>query len=99
MNDRLNRSQTGPELAIHIRELVVDGPRDIDHQRLATAIEAELGRLIGEHGVRLAAATHARLEGGTIDPLGGAAGHSGNDSTAVGRSVARVVHGAIGGNR
>jgi hypothetical protein len=99
MNDRLDRSKIGPELAIHIRELVVDGPRGIDRQRLATAIEAELGRLVGEHGVRLAATTHARLDGGTIVPPAGAAGHSGNDSKAVGRSVARVVHGAIGGNR
>ena len=95
MNERIDRQQHGGQLAIHIGELVVEGPRGIDRERLAAAVRVELGRLVGEQGLELSAATHARLDGGTITPSGVA----GNDSAAVGRNVARAVHGLVGGRR
>ena len=98
MNERANRLQNGSQLAIHIGELLVDAPCGIDRERLAAAVQAELGRLVGEQGVHLASATHARLDGGTIAPSG-TAGHTAGDSADLGRSVARAVHGAIGGRR
>lgn len=76
----------GREVAIHVDELVIDGPggphgAGIDRRRLAATVAAELGRLAGERGVR---------------PSGAA---SGDPSGEVGRRVARAVQGVLGGGR
>ena len=98
----MNEPIHGPEIAVHIDELIVDGARGIDRAHLAAAVESELGRLVAALGMRPTAATHARLNGGTITlPAGvaGVAGKAAGDSGAVGRRVAQAVHGAIGGAR
>jgi hypothetical protein len=88
----------GRDVAIRIDELVVDGAGGIDRDRLAAAVAAELGRLVGERAIHPATAVHARLDAGSV---GTASQRSsvGDASGAVGRRVAQAVHGALGGER
>jgi hypothetical protein len=93
------RDPRAPMTSVHIDELVIDGATGstaLDPQALAAAVEAELGRRVGEGEVQPAHSIHARLDGGT---LAAPAGSGSIDATALGRRVAAVLHGALGGER
>lgn len=88
----------GREVVVHVDELVVDGAGALDRERLAAAVTAELGCLVGAGGVRPAAGAQATVDAGAIpSPLAG--GSAGDFSGAVGRGVARALHGVLGGGR
>ncbi len=83
-------------IMLHIDRLVVDGI-DIaaaDRPRLAAAVEGELGRLFATGG-----GVHPALAGGTSLPSVQAPPMDAvpaGDTSALGASIARAVHGGIG---
>lgn len=81
-----------PNVVLHIDRLVLHGFEGVSRARLGRAVEAELTRLVAEHGIALsfhADARLPRLDGGRID----AAPDTPTDRLAT--LVARSVHGGL----
>ncbi|GHH78854.1 hypothetical protein GCM10018793_30400 [Streptomyces sulfonofaciens] len=80
---------------VDIGELVLTGfARTIDPDRVTAAFEAELGRLVRERGVPLAADGGARA----LDVLGGLPPLPANlTSRRLGQELARAVHDGLAG--
>lgn len=78
-----------PEIRLHIDRLVIDAGLRLDGQALGAAVEAELTRLLTEHGAPSglgSAARVAHLDGGRLQPDRGAGAEE------VGKQVAQRVH-------
>ncbi|MFF3290335.1 hypothetical protein [Streptomyces sp. NPDC003023] len=93
LNEAPRRDDAGT-VRVDIGELVLDGfGREVDPERVSAAFQAELGRLVRERGVPLAA------EGGRA--LDGLAGLPPMPATAsarrLGQELARAVHAGLSG--
>ncbi|MET9111758.1 hypothetical protein [Streptomyces zhihengii] len=83
-----------PSVRVDIGELVLDGfGRDVDAARVSASFQAELTRLVREHGVPLAA------DGGrALDALAGLPPLPANASARrLGQEIARAVHAGLSG--
>jgi hypothetical protein len=75
-----------------IEQLVLDGFPPVDRDRIAGAVEAELARLLAEHGMPAGFANGGslwRVDGGTFEMTS----HSRPDS--VGVEIARRIYGGM----
>jgi hypothetical protein len=76
-----------PDLDLHIERLVVRGLAPAHRERIVPALQAELARLLAEHGLPPAAARDGlRLAGGTFRAPRGAR------PEAIGETIARQLH-------
>ncbi|WP_327127300.1 hypothetical protein [Streptomyces sp. NBC_01727] len=80
-------------IRVDIGELVLDGFERLDPDRVSAAFEAELSRLVREHGVPLAA------DGGrALDALSGLPPLPSTTSPGrLGEALARAVHAGLSG--
>ena len=84
-------------IELHIEELVLHGFAPGDRASIGAAVQAELVRLLAEHGApagwgRGADAAAERLDGGEFALAPGARADS------IGAQVARAVYGSLGGS-
>lgn len=87
-----------PDIHLHIERLVLDGlPLERSQgPQVQTAVEAELGRLLAEHGLA------AGLQAGGASPSVAVAGihlAPGSSPAHLGRQIAQSVFGGIGNAR
>jgi len=91
MADQRNPSDAA-SCVLRIEELVLHGFQSVDRHGLASAIERELGRLLGEPGAQAAllsrdgARREYRMDAGSFSVAAGAT------PDAVGVQVARAIH-------
>lgn len=82
------------EVRVHIERLVVDGPAmgRADRERLAGALSAELGRLIGERGLPPGVTAGFAVP----NTAGGMVTGSTAEPEAYGRALAGAVYAGLG---
>lgn len=88
----VNREQPSA-VRVEIGELVLDGFR-VDPERVSTAFERELTRLVEKHGVPMAADGHVTLDAlSGLPPL-----PAGLSARRLGQELARAVHEGLSGH-
>jgi hypothetical protein len=86
----------GPNIKLHIEELVLHGFAPNDRYAIADAVESELSHLLAtqfaERGAQSSLAhnaEHARLDAGSFHVT------LGDKSSAIGAQIAQAVHGRV----